>query len=230
MKKTKKGLLGEASRLAGVGIFYFAVIAAVFIALNLVMYGIFAILWHSAGAEPGPSSNVVYLNMVYYAVAAFLLGLYIATLYASVGYLEKNTNVHYLDSIGGALKKMAVEKNTTFAIIGFGMFAGLLPTIYGTYAGMAAPGAVGLLIVGVLLAVVSGVSVSGFSNTCYCTDFPTMLGRIRKNSPGSAAFIYASILIAVVPFSWIVQMIMLPFSVSIVAVSTEKDGKILCPR
>ncbi len=229
MKNTKSSLFKASLRLSAIGSTYFLVIAAIFVALAFFSYGIFSIAAQLSGTFGILESykTTILLRALFSSATAFILSFYIATLYRSAEYIKSGKNVHYVESFMNGFSRLVHNKNTTFAVIGFGFIAGIISGMYtipgGITVNLASGAEAGLFIEGLLFAVISGISLSGYSNTKYCTDFPTLFSYIGKRSGSSNLLLYASALlpvfIPIMPYVVVLQLFLLPISVAIVSLS-----------
>ncbi len=222
MQKDKE-LFDVSFELATKGIFYFIVIIAIFVAFYLFEAGLFDLVGLSTALPSGAaySGAVGLMTAISTAVSAFLLGLYVSTLYEAVKYIRTGKNVDYMNSLKQGYIKMVSRRNTTLSIIGLGFIAGLTSgtiTVFAVPLGASLLGSTAIIfIVGIFFAVISGVSISGYSDTRYCTDFPTLYGYVNSSSPNSGVFLYIATLFPILPFIGSLQILLLPLAISIVS-------------
>jgi hypothetical protein len=198
---------------------------AIMVAVFAIIFGIALAVATGIGSIIGLASAVAgaYLTLVLIGfVWAFMIGWYVSSLHQAFMHVYSKRKINYVDSVVEGFWYLVRKREVLALLAGLGALAGLAEI---PFAANPAAGIIGQIIGGAILAVAASIALLMLALRTERIDSKA-LGRINALSPEAGLFLYAIILIRIVPsgLGALLQFLGMPIAVAILVLYATRQG------
>ena len=140
-------------------------------------------------------------------IYSFMVIWFISTLYCSLDWVKESGYIDYVDTIMKGLRRAVSDRRLLLIVLALGFVAGLIAVT-------------GVPLTGLLVALYSGIALVGVGNPANVNFFGAFID-IGTKSRVAGTYLFATVLVVMIPLVHIVQFFMLPIAVAIIS----KRGK-----
>ncbi len=198
---------------------------AIMVVIFVIILGIASALAAGIGsiiglayAVAGAYATLVFIGLVW----AFMIGWYVSSLHQAFMHGYSKRKINYVDAVVEGFRYLVRRREVLALLIGLGILAGLAEI---PFAANPATGIIGQIIGGAILAMAAAIALLMLALRTEKADFKA-LGRINALSPEAGLFLYAIILIRIVPsgLGALLQFLGMPIAVAILVLYAMRHG------
>lgn len=143
-------------------------------------------------------------------IDGFLLGWYVSALYQANSYISTNKKVNYINSITDGFNDFVALQSVMVAVVGLVLIGGILNAVAGG-------GLLGAVLEGILMSIATATALTSLSPHSRGPFNFEIISEINEASPDSGLFLYATILVSIIPVLGLLQLVALPIACSIIS-------------